>query len=160
VIFEPVKNIYFSTYPPPTSIHLSHHFTSASKSVALKSFDCCLSHFRTSISTYSSSAKRLPPRWFFSRSIRQKSLSPGCMADVQVVPNVVLEFFPGLLRLYWVWHCHDEAVPLLLVGLDFFCELHPKASTVLHRMMQNSHLHHASESGLRIPKHIKHNLPS
>jgi hypothetical protein len=43
--------IYFSTYPPPTLIHLSHHFTSASKPAAQKSFDCCLSLFCTSIST-------------------------------------------------------------------------------------------------------------
>jgi hypothetical protein len=28
------KNIYFSTYPPPTLIHLSHRFTSASKPAA------------------------------------------------------------------------------------------------------------------------------
>jgi hypothetical protein len=45
------KNIYFSTYPPPTLIHLSHRFTSASKPAAYKSFDCYLSHFRTSVST-------------------------------------------------------------------------------------------------------------
>jgi hypothetical protein len=47
VIFEPGKNIYFSTYPPRTLIHFSHRFTSASKPAALKSFDCCLSYFRT-----------------------------------------------------------------------------------------------------------------
>jgi hypothetical protein len=41
------KNICFSTYPPPTLIHLSRRFTSASKPTAWKSFDCCLSHFRT-----------------------------------------------------------------------------------------------------------------
>jgi hypothetical protein len=40
---------------------LSHCFASASKPAAQKSFDCCLSHFCTSISTSSSSAKRLPP---------------------------------------------------------------------------------------------------
>jgi hypothetical protein len=27
------------------------------------------------------------------------------------------------------WHCHDEAVSLLPIGLDIFCELHPEAST-------------------------------
>jgi hypothetical protein len=54
------ENIYFSTYPPPTLIHLSR-FTCASKSAALKCLDYCLSHFRTSVSTSSSSAKRLPP---------------------------------------------------------------------------------------------------
>jgi hypothetical protein len=32
------KNIYFSTYPPSTLIHLSHRFTSASKPAAQKSF--------------------------------------------------------------------------------------------------------------------------
>jgi hypothetical protein len=41
VIFEPGKNVYFSTYPPPTLLHLSHLFTSAWKPVAWKSFDCC-----------------------------------------------------------------------------------------------------------------------
>jgi hypothetical protein len=45
VIFEPWKNIYFSTYPPPILIHFSHRFTSASKPAAYKSFDCCFSHF-------------------------------------------------------------------------------------------------------------------
>jgi hypothetical protein len=40
------KNIYFSIYLPSTSKHMSHCFTSASKPAALKSFDCCLSHFR------------------------------------------------------------------------------------------------------------------
>jgi hypothetical protein len=40
--------------------YLSHHFTSASKPAALKSFDCYLSHFRTSVATSSSVAKSLP----------------------------------------------------------------------------------------------------
>jgi hypothetical protein len=46
VILEPGKDIYFSTYLPPTLIHLSSRFTRASKLAAQKSFDCCLSHFR------------------------------------------------------------------------------------------------------------------
>jgi uncharacterized membrane protein len=50
------KNIYFSTYPPPTLI-----FTNASKPSAYESSDCC--HFRTSVSTSSSSAKPLPPSY-------------------------------------------------------------------------------------------------
>jgi hypothetical protein len=58
--------------------------------------------------------------------------------DGQEVPTVVLEFSPGLLRLYGVWHCHDEAVPLLPTGLDVFWKLLRKASTQLHSMMQNS----------------------
>jgi hypothetical protein len=33
-IFEPEKNIYLSTNPPPTSIHLSHRFNSPSKPAA------------------------------------------------------------------------------------------------------------------------------
>jgi hypothetical protein len=53
------KYIYFSTYPPPISLRL----TSASKPAAYKSFDGSLSHFRTSVSTSSSSAKRLPPSY-------------------------------------------------------------------------------------------------
>jgi hypothetical protein len=48
------KKHFFSTYPPPTLILLSHRFTSASKPAALKSFDCCFSHFRISVSTASS----------------------------------------------------------------------------------------------------------
>jgi hypothetical protein len=60
VIFEPGKNIYFSTYLP-TLIHLFHPFTSASKPCSIEVFDCCLSHFCTSVSTFSSSAKRFPP---------------------------------------------------------------------------------------------------
>jgi hypothetical protein len=31
VIFQHGRNVYFSTYPPPTLIHTSHRFTSASK---------------------------------------------------------------------------------------------------------------------------------
>jgi hypothetical protein len=60
IIFERGRNIYFSAYPPPTLIHLSHRFSSASKPAVYKSFDCCLSHFRTSVSTFSSSLKCLP----------------------------------------------------------------------------------------------------
>jgi hypothetical protein len=60
VIFEPGKNIYFLTYPPSTLVHMPHRFTSASKPATQKSFDCYLSHFRTSVSNSSSSAKNLP----------------------------------------------------------------------------------------------------
>jgi hypothetical protein len=42
-------------------MHLSHRFTSASKCAAYKSFHCCLTHFHTSVSTFSSSAKHLSP---------------------------------------------------------------------------------------------------
>jgi hypothetical protein len=70
------------------------------------------------------------------------------MVDVQEVPAVVVEFSPGLLWLYGDWHCHDEAVPLLPVGLDVFYELHPEASTQLHSTMQNSHFHCDYESVL------------
>jgi hypothetical protein len=76
--------------------------------------------------------------------------------DVQEAPAVVLEFSPGLLGLYGVWHCRDEAVPLMPVGLDVFCELYPEASAELHNMMQNSQFHHASENGLIVlPKNPK-----
>jgi hypothetical protein len=76
--------------------------------------------------------------------------SLGCKADVQEVPTIVLEFSPGLLWLYEVWHCHYEAVPFLPVGLDVFCKLLPEASTELHSTMQNSHFHHTTENGLRV----------
>jgi hypothetical protein len=49
-----------------------------------------------------------------------------------------------------VWHCHDQAVYLLPVGLEIFCELHRESSTELHSMIQNSHFHHASENGLTV----------
>jgi hypothetical protein len=76
--------------------------------------------------------------------------------DVQEVPIVVFQFSPGLLRLFGVRHCHDEAVSLLPAGLDVFCELHSEASTELHSMMQNSHFHHASENGLTVfPENLK-----
>jgi hypothetical protein len=71
-------------------------------------------------------------------------------ADVQEVPVVVLGFSLGLLGLYEIWHCHDEAVPLLPVGLDIFCKLHLKAPTELHSKMQNSHFYHTSENGLTV----------
>jgi hypothetical protein len=76
--------------------------------------------------------------------------SPGCKADVQEVSTIVLEFSPGLLGLYGVWHCHDEAVHLLPVGLEVFCELHIEASTGLHSTIQNLHFHHASENWLTV----------
>jgi hypothetical protein len=43
--------MYFSTYPPPTLIHLSYRFTSAPKPTVQKSLHCCLSHFRPSVSS-------------------------------------------------------------------------------------------------------------
>jgi hypothetical protein len=43
-------------------------------------------------------------------------------------PTAVLEFSPGLLGLYGIWQCHDEAAPLLPVDMNVFCELHPEAS--------------------------------
>jgi hypothetical protein len=70
--------------------------------------------------------------------------------DVQEVHTVVLEFSPGMLRLYGVSHYHDEALNLLPVGVDVYCKFHPEASTELHSMMQNSHFHHASENGLTV----------
>jgi hypothetical protein len=76
--------------------------------------------------------------------------SLGCQVHIQEIPTVVLEFSPGLLMLYGVWHFRDEAVPLLPIGLDVFCEFHPEASTELHSMMQNSHFYHASENGLTV----------
>jgi hypothetical protein len=76
--------------------------------------------------------------------------SPGCKADIQEFPTVVLEFCHGLLNLYGVWHCHDEAVPLLPVGLNIFCKLHPEDSMELRSAIQNSHFHHASENGLTV----------
>jgi hypothetical protein len=72
------------------------------------------------------------------------------MADVQGVPIVVFKSYRGLLGLYGVWHCHDEAVPLLPVGLDIFCKLHPKAPTEFHSTMQNSRFNHTSENGLTV----------
>jgi hypothetical protein len=79
-----------------------------------------------------------------------KGPTPGCKENVQEVPAVVSEFSPGLLGLYGVWHCHDEVVPLLPVGLEVFCELHHEASTELHTTMQNSHFHHSSENELTV----------
>jgi hypothetical protein len=96
--------------------------------------------------------KHLPSNGFLADQTDGSHLGPsmGCKADFQVVPTVVLEFFPGLLELYGVWYLHDEAVSLLPVGLDVFCELHPDASTELHNTMQNSHFHHASENGITV----------
>jgi hypothetical protein len=89
--------------------------------------------------------------------------SLGCKADVQEVATVILEFSSGLLGQYGVWHCHDEAVPLLSVGLEVFCKLLPEASKELHNMMQKSHFHHASKNGLTVlpenPKTHKLKLP-
>jgi hypothetical protein len=70
--------------------------------------------------------------------------------NVQEVLIVVLEFSPGLLGAYGVWHCHDEAVLILPFGWDIFCELHFEASTEFHSKMLNSHFHHASENTLTV----------
>jgi hypothetical protein len=77
----------------------------------------------------------LPPRWFFSWPNRWMSLGANSKANVQEVPIVVLEFSPGLLGLFGVWHCYDKAVHLLPFVLDVFCKLYPKASTELRSMM-------------------------
>jgi hypothetical protein len=60
------------------------------------------------------------------------------------------KFSTGLLGLYEVWHCHDEAVPLTPLGLDVFCELHPEDSTQPNSTMHNSHFHQASENELAV----------
>jgi hypothetical protein len=88
----------------------------------------------------------------FSRPNRWKSVGPslGRKVDIQEFPSVFLEFSPGMFGLYGVWHCHDEAVPFLPVGLDVFCKLHPKASTEHHSMMQNSLFHRPSQNGLTV----------
>jgi hypothetical protein len=49
-----------------------------------------------------------------------------------------------------MWNYYDEALPLVPVGPDIFCELHPEASTEPHTMMQNSHFHWASGNGLTV----------
>jgi hypothetical protein len=91
---------------------------------------------------------------FFSGSNRWKSL--GTKSRLSEIPTVVLEFSPGMLGLCGVCHCHDEAVPILPVGLNVVSELHPEASIKLHRKMQNSHFHHASENGLtELPENPK-----
>jgi hypothetical protein len=38
MIFEPGKNIYFSTYSPPAMDHLSHRFISALKTLSIEIF--------------------------------------------------------------------------------------------------------------------------
>jgi hypothetical protein len=76
------------------------------------------------------------------------------MPAVQEVPTVVFKLSPGLLGLYGVWHCHDEAVPILPVGLDVFCELHPEALTEFHSTMQNSRFNHTSENWLTVLSEI------
>jgi hypothetical protein len=130
---KPGKNVHFSTYPPPTLIHLSHHFTSASKPAAQKSFDCSqpLPHLHFDLFIIS---ETFATKVFLVNQTNgsHQGPSPGCKVHVQEVPTVVLEISPGLLGLYGVWHRHDEAVPLLTAGLDVFCELHPEASTELH----------------------------
>jgi hypothetical protein len=55
--------------------------------------------------------------------------------DIQEVSTVVLEFSPGLLGLYGVWHFQDETAPFLPVVMDVFGELHPEALTELHSAM-------------------------
>jgi hypothetical protein len=60
-----IRNWKNNIFLDVSSTNLSHLFISTSKPVAQKSFlfYCCLSHFRTSVLTSSSSAKRLPTSW-------------------------------------------------------------------------------------------------
>jgi hypothetical protein len=53
-------------------------------------------------------------------------------------PLQFLNSLLGSLGLHGVWCYYDEAVPLLPVGLEVFCVLHPEASAELDITMQNS----------------------
>jgi hypothetical protein len=116
-----------------------------------------LSHFRTSVSTSSSSTKHLPPSWFLSGPKRWKSLGAksGLYGGCSWSSRCSCWILSWVAVAVWGLALFDEAVPLLSVGLDVVCELHPEASTQLHSTMQNSHFHRACENGLavlRIPK--------
>jgi hypothetical protein len=131
------KNIYFSTYPPATCpIALPMRRNPQHRNRLTVVWATCAPPFQPL-----RHQRNICTKVVFTGPNRWKSLgqSPCCKADVQEVPTAVLEFSPGLLELYGVWHCHDEAVPLLPVGLDVFWELNPKTSTELHNSMQNSH---------------------
>jgi hypothetical protein len=88
------KNISFSTYPPPTLIHLSHRFTSASK----QSFDCFISHSHTSVSTSSSSTKLLPLSGKHFRKISLRISFVLCPFCSQKTHNRMLLFDSTLLK--------------------------------------------------------------
>jgi hypothetical protein len=120
------RNINFSTYRPPILIPFPIVLP-VRRTRSIEIFGCYLSHFRTSVSASSSSARRLSPRCFLAdqRDGHHYGPSPCCRADVQEVPTVVLEFFPGLLWPRGFGHCHDEAVHLLPVGLEVLCDLYP-----------------------------------
>jgi hypothetical protein len=111
------KNVHFSTYPPATLIHLYCRFTTASKP-----------------STSSSSAKRMPQRCYFSGPNRWKSLGAksGLLGACSRSSHRSSWMLSWVARAVWAWHCHDEAVHLLPVRLEVFCELHPEAPTELH----------------------------
>jgi hypothetical protein len=142
------KNVYFSTYPPPTMIHLSHRVETRSIEV---SFDCCIIQFGTTVSTSSSSGKLLSQGGFYR--VKQIEVTRGQFRVVRrMFRKFPLQFLNSLLflGLYGVWPCQDEAVPLSPVGLDVICELYPEVSTELHSTMQNSHFHLVSENGLTV----------
>jgi hypothetical protein len=90
----------------------------------------------------------MPPRW-----TEEMEVTGG---HVRAVRQMFKKFPLNLLNTFWVtglygfWHCHDEAVLLLPVGLDVYCKFHPEAPTEIHSMMQNSHFHDASENGLTV----------
>jgi hypothetical protein len=157
MIFELGENIYFSTYPPPTLIHLPIALP-VRRNPQHRSFFTVVSATTAPPFQPLDHQRNVATKMVFSVPNRWKSL-----ADVQEVPTAVLEFSPRFLGLYGVWQCHDEAVLLLPVGLDVFCELHPETSTEFHSKMQSSHFYHTAENGLTvlltIPKHGKHNLP-
>jgi hypothetical protein len=57
------KHLFFDISSTNIDNTCPHRFTSASEPSAWKSSDCCLSHFHTSVSSSSPSAKRLSPSY-------------------------------------------------------------------------------------------------
>jgi hypothetical protein len=131
-----------------------------------RSISTVLSHFRTSVSTSSSSAKLLPPRWLLSGPDKWKSLGvkSGLYCGYLRSSHCSSWNISWVVRAVWGLELSWWNSIHLPVGLEVFCELHRETSTELHSTIQNSHFHHASENGLTVlpqnPKHGKHKLPS
>jgi hypothetical protein len=122
------------THPPPTLIHLSHRFTSASTPTIQASFE---PHPRLSFNVY------IIRETSVTKRTKQTEVTRGQIRAVnRMLKKFPLQFLNSLLGssgCMWVWHCHDEAAPLLPVGLEVFYKLHVEAPTEFHNTMQNSH---------------------
>jgi hypothetical protein len=135
------KRLFFGI----SSTKLSHGFTSASKPATWKSFDCCLSHFRTPISTSSVFSET-----FATKMTKQMEVTRGQVRALRrMFEKFQLQFLNSLLgcsgcmgsgivmmkqcpscQLSWTFSAN--CIPKLQQNFTIRCRIH--MSTTLLRM--------------------------